>query len=275
MISERYVSQNAADPNLAFAIPMAEILAHAGDGGKAVGLFYPKADKPRNPFFFSGAIYLPEQFIDRTETLEEITRRLERGQSVAVVSGSLTGKSSLLRQIHQHFHHLDPWQTVLIDMNRITSQTHFFEQLALDLLKKKLSAAALDAHLATTQLLLCIDDFHLIRHLPRLALYLRGLAQWLGPGIPPKVVLATSLRPTRQVFPDEDYARGSRPDTYLEEINLPPFVLEDAQQLALTYLNGTGIQFSRQDIITCHRQAEGSPYRLQKAFSKLFDSKIR
>ena len=278
IVADHYVSEDNVDVALAFAVPIEEIVTQQGENGQAVGLCFVKTSRPRNPFT-PGIIHSPEQFVGRQTLLAQLLQLIQQGQSVALLGGPQTGKSSLLGRVHDSFRSQGAWKTVLLDMKRITSNTHFFEWLALELLGKRVTAAELDHYLDRVQLLLCIDDYHTLENLrnrDKLALYLRGLGQAASlRAIPPKVIVVASLIAMHQLYPAHEYERKSDPGTIFTEIALPDFTLEDARQLAITYLEGTGVQFSPDEVERCYQQGSKTPYRLQEAFRNLFETKIR
>ncbi len=260
---------------------------------------------PDNPFI-TGNPVPPERFINRRRELRRVTGRIRRyGQSSIIVGEPRSGKTSLLRYLHEagenaglyegadarlyfrffdvdalerDFSQADFWQRALEPLS--AERAHLPEKVrnALDICRENAYATfTLESLLASMKqaslrLVLLIDEFdRLLGHatLNNAEFYggLRALAT-RGNGALTLVLAARQNLGTLNVATQKFSRTGSPYFNFLEEIPVRPFGQKSAQKL----LAWDGDRFTPAERRQILQYADGHPYYLQTAASALWET---
>ena len=256
-----------------------------------------------NPFTYGNPISDPDRFFGRSREVEQVFNRLRNaeGESSSIVGGRRIGKSSLLNYIanpdvrrqygmdpaHSTFVYVDLqmvdnqttparlWQRLLSQMNRECRD----EELAARL-EQLIAAASFDnfsladlfdvVDAKGRHIVFLLDEFENVTSNPNFDpgfFYgLRSLA------IQHSLSLVTSSRHELIELTHSQAVRSSPFFNIFANINVRLFSEAEVARLVNASLDGTGVEFTEEELVTLAEIAGGHPFFLQAAGHFLFDA---
>ncbi len=231
------------------------------------------APLPDNPFHSAGYITDPKDFFGREELMRQLFEELRKGGNRSLVGEAQIGKSSILSMVCK----LGPQRLQLpreafiyIPMAPLYSEKDFFEKLCDSLQIKACRGYELERALPRKRYILCLDEIEKMknrRFTPAAREELRGFAD--GARSPFKLVIA-SRTPLDQLFRDSPQ-HTSPLANICPRLDVLPFTAEVSRDFIRKRLEGTGIQFSPEEIEDLVISSGGHPARLRHAAAELFD----
>jgi serine/threonine protein kinase len=252
----------------------------AGDEKSVTGYYRPtpsrRPNQPTtpvpNPFGKRGRIDNPAEFFGREELLRRIFEELDKGNNLSLIGERQIGKSSLLSMIEYLAHerlNSPPDAVLSIDMQIIHSEEDFFEALCSELEISPVRGYRLLRALRGKHYILCLDEIEKMKRdtlTVNARAELRGLAD--GARAPFTLVIA-SRKTLNELFADKD--DGTSPlYNICTPIIVPPFSHDEARAFIAVRLQGTGVQFSEDEIVDLLEQSQCHPARLQQAAAELY-----
>lgn len=233
---------------------------------------------PLPPFGDEGCIENPDRFFNRHELLNQVFEALKTGCSRSLVGESEIGKSSILSMIcHRGPDRLSlPSQAFIrFDMQTFWPPEAFLHALH-DALKLKLDLNSpafgfdLQRQLQGKRYFLCLDEIEAFADFPD---YIPRLLRGLADGSHKPFTLVTASRsPLSQLFPDTP-TKTSPLTGICKQIDVTPFLEQEAREFLQRRLQGTSITFTENEIAALVTQSGGHPARLQKKAALLYRQK--
>jgi hypothetical protein len=220
---------------------------------------------PINPFAERGRITIPERFAGRWSELSLIFERLEAGRPVLISGGAAIGKSSLLTHITQSAAvnlEIPELRAYYLDLRGAESASQVYATVAGALGQRGDTLAALELGLvaAGDPVLLCLDNAQ------------AALAAGWGEGL--LEALARVARGNNLLLV---VAMAAEPPLLSERfatIKLGALAQTEVRLLIATYLDGTGVGFTGQELREIAELSGAHPAYVQRAAYHLFQSKI-
>jgi hypothetical protein len=229
-----------------------------------------------NPFGRRGRIDNAAEFFGREELLRRIFEELGKRSNLSLIGEREIGKSSLLYMIEHLAHErlnppLDGF--IGIDMQIIHSEEDFFAALCDELqIAPACRGYPLKRQLRNKRYILCLDEIEKMKRekfTVDVRAELRGLAD--GANAPLTLVVASHL-PLNELFADSH--DGTSPlYNICHSLNVLPFTRPEARAFLAARLQGTGVQFSEDEIADLLEQSQRHPARLQQVAADLYRAK--
>ncbi len=232
---------------------------------EAAGLQPQQSVTSINPFTERGRITIPEHFAGRWSELSLIFERLEAGRPVLISGGPAIGKSSLLTHIVQSAAvnlEIPELRAYYLDLQGAESAAQIYATVASALGQRGDTLAALELGLvaAGDPVLLCLDNAQ------------AALAAGWGAGL-----LESLARVARGANLFLVVAMAGEPPLLSERfaaIRLGALAQTEVRLLTATYLDGTGVDFTAQELREVAELSGAHPAYVQRAAYHLFQSKI-
>ncbi|MGK7903264.1 MAG: hypothetical protein AB4352_18025 [Hormoscilla sp.] len=234
----------------------------------------PNPPKPSHPFdFIRGPVSKPEDFFGRTELLRQLFEELAKGSNISLLGPARVGKSSILKMICHWGPErlgLSPEQFINLDMQLIRDENEFFEALCDELKIETCRSRKLDRALRGQRYILCLDEIDKLTREEHFTgderRELRALAY--GADKPFSLVIA-SQKPLQDLFPDSSDRTSPLVGICLT-MDVQPFSGRETRDFLSRQLQGTGINFTEDQIKALLKETEGYPARLQRAAADLY-----
>ncbi|HWQ12668.1 MAG TPA: AAA family ATPase [Roseiflexaceae bacterium] len=218
-----------------------------------------------NPFTERGRITEPRRFAGRWSELSLIFDAIQAGRPVLVSGGPGIGKSSLLGHIADAAAanlEREDLRAYYLDLADATAAPQVYRTVVEALGQRGETAAALEVALLADDAptLLCLDNAHAAIAAGWGAGMLEALARTVRSGA---LILVAALDGAPPLL-SERFAH----------VRLGAFAPAEVRLLADAYLDGTGVQFTPQDLRELARLSVAHPAYVQRAASHLFRSKL-
>ncbi|MEN9936765.1 MAG: hypothetical protein RLZZ387_3344 [Chloroflexota bacterium] len=218
-----------------------------------------------NPFVERGRITEPRQFAGRWSELSLIFDAIQAGRPVLVSGSPGIGKSSLVSHVADAAAvnlEREDLQAFYLDLAGATGPDDVYRTVAEALGQRGSTAAALEVALLAddSPTILCLDNAHV------------ALGAGWGEGL-----LETLARVVRGGGLMLVAAMDGQPPLLSERfayVRLGAFAPAELRLLAETYLDGTGVQFTPEDMRALAALSVSHPAYVQRAASHLFRSKL-
>ncbi len=226
---------------------------------------------PPNPFGDRGKITDGNRFFNRELLFHELWEELGKGGSVSLVGDTQVGKSSILSMIFQKGLERLQKSVIYLDMQIIHNESQFFEELCHILgVEPCCRGSDLKKALGKKRYILCLDEIEKMTRKEHFTgderTDLRGLAD--GADTPLTLVIASRSR-LDHLFPDSP-VKNSPLANICRTIPVKPFSTKVTRDFLNHRLEGTGVQFTDNQMEKLWEKSQGNPGRLQDEAFQLY-----